>query len=158
MILGLVSGALRQLLPLLRLCRLHPKPRLRPHPKCKLSSRIVDAETRLTAHVDNLMQTLRQEFTQQINATRAECSNASVSEQLQSIRQTFDQECEKSRAAQSVVEQQLKETAAYVKKFESGFVEQVQELKQQQKGMEERLIEAISASAKASPARKAPRS
>ena len=55
-------------------------------------------------------------------------------------------------------EQQLKETAAYVKKLESGFVEQVQELKQQQKGMEERLIEAISASAKASPARKAPRS
>ena len=104
------------------------------------------------------MQTLRQEFTQQINATRSECSNASVSEQFQSIRQTFDQECEKSRVAQSVVEQQLKETAAYVKKLESGFVEQVQELKQQQKGMEERLIEAISASAKASPARKAPRS
>ena len=58
----------------------------------------------------------------------------------------------------SLVEQQLQETAAYVKKIESGLVEQVQDLKQPQKGMEDRLIEAISASAKASPARKAPRS
>ena len=129
-----------------------------PKVQAVVESRIVDAETRLTAHVDGLMQALRQEFSQQINATRAECNNATVSEQVPSIRQAFDQECEKSRAAQTVVEQQLKETAAYVKKLESGFVEQVQELKQQQKGMEERLIEAISASAKASPARKAPRS
>ncbi|CAE7832127.1 unnamed protein product [Symbiodinium sp. CCMP2592] len=129
-----------------------------PKVQAVVESHIVDAETRLTAHVDGLMQTLRQEVSQQINAMRAECSNTTVSERIQSIRQAFDQECEKSRAAQTVVEQQLKETAAYVKKLASGFVEQVQELKQQQKGMEERLIEATSASAKASPAGKAPRS
>ena len=67
-----------------------PSPPAPPEVQAVVESRIVDAETRLTAHVGNLMQALRQEFSQQINATRAECSNAPLGEQIQSIRQAFD--------------------------------------------------------------------
>ena len=139
-----------------------PKPDA-PAPPIKVQAvvepRVLDAETRLTAQMDGISQTLRQAFSQQVEAIRSECAPAAASTELQSIRQAFNQECEALRSARTQMQQQLNETVTHVQQLESGFVEQVKELKQQQAAMEARLLEAItSASAKDSPARKTARS
>ncbi|CAE7301937.1 SPBC776.05 [Symbiodinium necroappetens] len=146
-----------------------------------VESRIVDAEKRLADQMQSMLTSARLEFQEQLDKLRQDQASVMqmpgpqtdvdaritsaeqrITDQMQttfqSMRQEFGQQCETLRQEQASSSKLLADTVSHVRHIEANVVSQVQDLKTQQAGTEERLLAAIASSgAKPSPSRKAPR-